>query len=324
MPRSPQVIGVGEVLIDFIGVEHTSLDKAETFKKCFGGAPMNTIVGVARLGVSTGAIASVGDDFFGRFILDEFKRNNVDISRVRVKRGVRTTLAFIVNDPVKGWVCIFYRSPWLKHTSDSLLSPKDIDYDYISKARILHVSGFALSQNPARQAIVRAVRHARKSGVDVSFDPTLRLDVWSSETILRKTYVQMLRSVDIATFSREEAKFILGTSNPRRAAEKALKYGVRMVGVKLGARGSFVKVRDGPEAYAPAFKVKAVDATGAGDGWNAGLLVGLCKNLDVEQCIKVANAVGALVVTKPGAITALPSRDDLNRFLHENNVKISI
>jgi len=324
MPRSPQVIGIGEVLIDFIGVEHASLDKAETFKKCFGGAPMNTIVGVARLGVKAGAIAAVGDDFFGRFILKEFKKNSVDASRVKIKKGVRTTLAFIVNDPVKGWVCIFYRSPWLKHTSDTLLSPKDVDYDYVSKARILHVSGFALSQKPARQAIIKAVRHAKNSGVDVSFDPTLRLDVWRSETVLRETYASMLRLSDIATFSREEARFIFGTSSPKKAAEKALKYGVRIVGIKLGSQGSFAKARGGPEAYAPAFKVKAVDATGAGDGWNAGLLAGLCKGLDVEQCVRVANAVGALVVTKPGAITALPSRGELNRFLKKNNVKISI
>jgi len=324
MVSNPKVIGIGEVLIDFIGVEHTSLDKAATFKKCFGGAPMNTIVGVARLGVTAGAIAAVGDDFFGRFILNEFKKNNVDVSHVKIKKGVRTTLAFIVNDPVKGWVCIFYRSPWLKHTSDSLLSPKDIDYNYVSKARILHVSGFALSQNPARQAIIKAVKHAKNSGVEISFDPTLRFDVWRSEAVLRKTYAQMLRFADIATFSREEANFIFGTSNPKKVAEKALKYGIRIVGVKLGAQGSFVKARDGPEIYTPAFKVKAVDATGAGDGWNAGLLVGLCKGLDIEQCAKVANAVGALVVTKPGAITALPSRYDLNRFLKANNVEISI
>jgi len=324
MLPSPQIIGIGEALIDFIGVENASFDETTTFKKCFGGAPMNTIVGVARLGVEAGAIAAVGDDSFGRFILEEFKKNSVDISHVKIKKGVRTTLAFIVNDPVKGWICIFYRSPWLKHTSDSLLSPKDIDHDYISKARILHVSGFALSQNPERQALFKAVRYAKKSGVDVSFDPTLRLDVWRSKNILRETYAQMLRLADIATFSREEAEFVFGTNNPREVTEKALKYGVRIIGVKLGSQGSFVKVRDGPEISAPAFKVNVVDVTGAGDGWNAGLLVGLCKGLEIEQCIKIANAVGALVVTKPGATTALPYRDDLNRFLHENNVGINL
>lgn len=324
MTIGPKIIGIGEVLIDLIGVEKASLQNVTTFKKCFGGAPMNTIVGVARLGFKAGAIAAVGDDPFGRFIIEEFKRNGVDTSRVKIKKGVRTTLAFITNDPIRGWTCIFYRSPWLKHTSDSLLSPKDIDYDYISRARILHVSGFALSQNPGRQALFKAVRYAKKNGVDVSFDPTLRLDVWHSKNILKETCVQMLKLVDIATFSREEASFFFGTSNPKKVAEKVLKYGVKIVGVKLGSQGSFIKVKDGTEVSASAFKVNVVDVTGAGDGWNAGLLVGLHRGWDIEQCITVANAVGALVVTKPGAITALPSRDELNKFLHEKGVGISI
>ncbi|MBO3800442.1 MAG: sugar kinase [Candidatus Brockarchaeota archaeon] len=324
MPPNPKVIGIGEVLIDFIGVEKASLDKVINFKRCFGGAPMNTIVGVARLGVEAGAIAAVGDDPFGKFIIEEFKKNSVDISQVKIKKGVRTTLAFIVNDPAKGWVCIFYRSPWLKHTSDSLLSPKDIDYDYISRARILHVSGFALSQNPGRRALFKAVRYAKKKGVGVSFDPTLRLDVWHSKTILKKMCVQMLKLADIATFSREEASFFFGTSNPKEVADKVLKYGVRIVGVKLGSKGSFIKVKNGPEVSAPAFQVNVVDVTGAGDGWNAGLLLGLCKEWSIEQCITVANAVGALVVTKPGAITALPYKEELKRFLRENGVEISV
>ena len=324
MTSNPKIIGIGEVLIDFIGVEQASLDEVMNFKKCFGGAPMNTIVGVARLGVETGAIAAVGDDPFGKFIIEEFKKNDVDVSQVKIKKDVRTTLAFIVNDPARGWVCIFYRSPWLKHTSDSLLSPHDIDYDYIAKARILHVSGFALSQNPGRQALFKAVKYAKKKGVKISFDPTLRLDVWRSRSILKKTCMQMLKLADIATFSREEASFFFGTSNPRGVAERVLKYGVEIVGVKLGSQGSFIKVKNGPEVSAPAFKVNVVDVTGAGDGWNAGLLVGLYKDWSIEQCITVANAVGALVVTKPGAITALPYRDELNRFLRENNIEISV
>ncbi|MGQ9479235.1 MAG: carbohydrate kinase family protein [Thermoproteota archaeon] len=323
MPR-PQIIGIGEVLIDFIGVENTSFNRVNTFKKCFGGAPMNTVIGVSRLGVAAGAVTAVGDDPFGRFILEEFKRNKIDTSQVKVKEGVRTTLAFIVNDPEKGWLCMFYRSPWVKYTSDSLLSPEDIDYEYISRARILHVSGFALSQKPERQTVFKAVRYARKNGVKVSFDPTLRLDVWHSESLLRETYREMLKLSDIATFSKEEAMFIFHTANPKEAAKKALRHGVEIVGVKLGPKGSFIKARNGPEASAPVFKVKAVDATGAGDGWNAGLLVSLYRGLDIEKSIIVANAVGALVVTKPGAITALPYRYELNRFLQDRGIDIRI
>ena len=74
----------------------------------------------------------------------------------------------------------------------------------------------------------------------------------------------------------------------------------------------------------PAFSVKPVDTTGAGDGWNAGLLVGVCEGWDLEKSVTVANAVGALVVTKRGAITAMPYRAELNAFLKQACVQLSI
>jgi len=75
---------------------------------------------------------------------------------------------------------------------------------------------------------------------------------------------------------------------------------------------------------ARAFKVKALDTTGAGDGWNAGLLVGLCRGWELERCVKVANAVGALVVTKHGAIAALPYKNELDEFLRGHNANFEV
>ncbi|MDH5441819.1 MAG: sugar kinase [Candidatus Bathyarchaeota archaeon] len=322
---TPQVVGIGEVLIDFIATEPVPYTEATHFMKCFGGAPMNTLVGIARLGISSGAITAVGGDPFGKFLINELKRNGVDTSRVVVKERTRTTITFVANEPLTGErTFIFYRKPWVRGTSDSSLTPEDIDYEYISKAKILHISGFSLSQDPSRRASLSAVRHARKSGVKISFDPTLRSDVWNSENTLRRTYSKMLKLSDIATFSREEAEFILETSDPRKAAEKALRYGVEIVGIKLGSEGAYVKTKEGIDVSAPAFKVKAVDTTGAGDGWNAALIVGLCRGWKPERCVKIANAVGALVVTKHGAITALPYKEELNRFLKEHDLDLEI
>jgi len=286
---------------------------------------MNTLVGVARLGSSSGAIAAVGDDPFGRFLVQELQKNSVDTSRVRIKRGMRTTLAFVANEPKTGERSfIFYRRPWVRGTADSALSIEDVDLDYASNAKILHVSGFSLSQNPSRKAVLSAVKRVKKAGVRVSFDPTLRIDVWYSERTIRRLYSQMLSLSDIATFSREEAAFIFRTNNPEKAAEAALRCGAKVVGVKLGSDGALVETNKNQRLYAPAFKVRAVDTTGAGDGWNAGLLVGLLKGWDLNTCLIVANAVGALVVTKPGAITALPYKDELNSFLKEQGVDLKV
>ncbi|MBS7654415.1 MAG: carbohydrate kinase [Candidatus Bathyarchaeia archaeon] len=322
---NPEIVGIGEVLVDFVSTEPVSYIEALTFKKCFGGAPMNTLVGVTRLGSTAGAITVVGDDPFGQFLLRELKNNGVDVSRVRIKKNARTTLAFVANEPETGErTFIFYRTPWVRGTSVDALSSKDVDFGYISSSRILHVSGFALSGNPSRRAIFSAIIHARKEGVKVSFDPTLRLDVWRSENVIRRIYRKVLKLSNIATFSREESEFMFGVQNPDEAADKALKHGVEVVGIKLGERGSLVKTSDGERIYMPAFKVKAVDTTGAGDGWNAGLLVGLLKGWDLEKCVTVANAVGALVVTKHGAITALPYKDELNDFLKDQGLSVRI
>jgi len=261
----PRVIAIGEILIDFVSSKPGPYIEAPAFEKCFGGAPMNTIVGVSRLGVSAGAIAAVGEDPFGQFLLEELKRNKVDVSQVKVKKGRRTTITFVANEPISGErTFLFYRKPWTSETADSALEPSDIDPSYIAKADILHVSGFALSQNPCREAIFKAINCARKTGVKVSFDPTLRVDVWDSIATLRKTYSRALRLSDIATFSKEEAEFIFGTSETEEAARRALRYGIRIVGIKLGEKGSYIISKDGTRAQAPAFRVKAVDTTGAG------------------------------------------------------------
>jgi len=286
---------------------------------------MNTLVGVARLGSSSGAIAAVGDDPFGQFLVQELQKNNVDTSRVRIKGGMRTTLAFVANEPETGERSfIFYRRPWVRGTSDSALSMEDMDFDYVSNAEILHVSGFSLSQNPSRNAVLSVVKHAKKAGVKISFDPTLRIDVWNSERMVRRLYSRMLSLSDIATFSKEEAAFIFRTNDPEKAAEAALKRGAKVAGIKLGSDGALVETQEGQRMYASAFKVKAIDTTGAGDGWNAGLLVGLLKGWGLKTCLTVANAVGALVVTKPGAITALPYKDELNTFLKGQGINLKV
>jgi len=321
----PKVVAIGEVLVDFVSTKPGPCIKAPAFEKCFGGAPMNTIVGVSRLGTKAGAIAAVGDDPFGQFLIKELKRNKVDVSQVKVKKGRRTTIAFVANEPKSGErTFFFYRKPWTGETSDSSLERDDIDLSHIAKAEILHVSGFALSQNPCREAIFKAIAHARKGGVRVSFDPTLRVDVWDSEATLRRTYSRALRLSDIAVFSREEAEFAFGTSEAEVAARKALRYGVGFVGIKLGEKGCYIMSKDGKSVQRPAFRVKAVDTTGAGDGWNAGLLVGLCRGWDLEKCATVANAIGALVVTKRGAITAMPYKQELETFLQCTHSKVEI
>ncbi len=170
----------------------------------------------------------------------------------------------------------------------------------------------------------KIIEFAREIGVKVFFDPTLRVDVWNSEDDVRNTVFAALKKSNIAAFSLEEAEFFFKTSDPEKAARSALDFGLEVACTRLGSRGAFLMTADDVRVFEPAFKVKVVDTTEACDGWNVGFIVGMLKNFGLREYVKIANAVGALVTTRYGAITALPFKDELNRFLEDNKVGFRI
>jgi sugar/nucleoside kinase (ribokinase family) len=317
------IIAAGEILVDMIPTESGNYTQVNHFEKCFGGAPFNFAVGAARLGSAVGALCAVGDDPFGVFLLETLKGNRIDVTHVKVKRA-RTTLAFVIREKGGERSFFFYRMPWAQ-TADTLLSPDDIEPGYIKGAKILHYSGVALSHAPEREAMRMAVSAAREGGTKVSFDPNIRLDLWESPATLKEACEGAFRSSDIILLARDEAEYLFGNISPQEVADRLMReYGPEMVAVKLGGKGSYVRAREGIELRKPAFKVKVVDTTGAGDGWAAGFLHGLARGWTLEKCATVANAVGGLVVTKIGAITAMPTRLELQRFLRSMGIAMSI
>jgi fructokinase len=313
------IVAIGEILVDFIPIKPGKYIQVPAFEQCFGGAPFNYAVAAARLGARVGAIAAVGTDPFGEFLLETLRSNNVDAAEVKTKEA-RTTLAFVVSEPSGERSFFFYRRPWAE-TADTLLSPTDINPAYFRGAKILHYSGVALSHSPERDAIHRAVEETRASGGLISYDPNIRLDLWGSTTELRAMNDEAMKTADIILLAKDEAELLFGTSDPQEVFAKIRKKcHPRYLAVKLGDEGSYVEDESGRAVSKPAFKVEVVDTTGAGDGWAAGFEFGLVKGLSLEACLTVANAVGALTVTKRGAITALPTRAELGVFFKERGV----
>jgi sugar/nucleoside kinase (ribokinase family) len=308
----PELLAVGEILVDMIPEQVGNYTRVKTFLKCFGGAPFNTAVGAARLGASVGAICTVGSDQFGRFLVETLRENGVDTSGV-VTKPARTSLAFVLRKEKGEREFFFYRRPWAQ-TADTLLSPSDLNPSYFRDVRILHYSGVALSHSPCRKAVERAIKLAKKENARIAFDPNIRADLWENAGELRKVYDRAMRQADILLLAREEAEWLFGTSKPEEVEEAVAKYHPEFLCLKLGKDGCYVssgnrKVRE------PSFKVRGKDTTGAGDAWAAGFEVGLLRGLELEDCAKIANAVGALCVTKIGAIASLPTLSEVRRFL---------
>lgn len=314
-------VALGEILVDMIPREEGDYIHVTGFSKNFGGAPFNYAIALSRLGHKVGAVCAVGEDPFGDFLIHTLRDEGVDTSRVVVKKA-RTTLAFVIRLPEGERDFFFYRSPWVE-TADSLLTAQDIDIDYISNSKILHVSGVILSAEPARGAVLWAMEKAREAGVTVSFDLNIRLDLWESKEKLLEVYGKALSRSDIVLVSHDEAELIFGSKDPGMVIDRCIReYDPLIVAVKLGKRGAQVYRRGEGTAEASSFSVPVADTTGAGDAWAAGFEAMMLEGKGLEECIVVANAVAAMKVMKTGAIAGLPTRDAVRDFLHERGIHV--
>ena len=324
----PDVIALGVLLVDFVAADAgVSLAEARAFEKHPGGAPANVAVGLARLGVSSGFIGMVGDDAFGHFLARTLADEGVDVSALRFTTEARTALAFVSLRADGERDFTFYRHP----AADALLRPEDVETsaDLIRSARIFHFGALSLIAEPSRSATLRAAEIARAAGLFISFDPNLRLNLWPSADAAREGILLGWPLADVVKVSEEELAFI--TNEDLTGLNKP-----RLLVVTRGRDGCRFITRD-IAGDVPGFAVEAVDTTGAGDAFMAGLLKGLLENPGVlndegaarddrahagddharvlNAICRYANACGALNVTKRGAISGMAREAEVEELM---------
>lgn len=317
----PDVVCFGEALIDFVSTEPgVSLVEASGFQKAPGGAPANVAVGLARLGISTGFMGQVGDDPFGRFLLDVLMQEGVDVSSVRMCSEARTALAFISLQEDGERDFMFYRHP----SADMLFSPEEVDEAYLRSARIFHFGSISLITEPARSATLRALEVSRDAGMLISYDPNLRFNLWQDAESAKAQIKAVWEQTNIIKISQEELIFLTGMSDPFRGGRALWHDGLRLLVITQAHEGCSYLTPD-LEGHLDGYLVDTIDTTGAGDAFVAGLLMGLFRQPEgfkdkailLEVC-KFANAAGALTTTKRGAIPALPATEMVETFLERN------
>lgn len=314
--KVPLVACLGEVLIDFISEERGSHDSVASFRKYPGGAPANVAVGISRLGVTCGFIGKVGADSFGAFLKTSLKKNGVNIEGIVDTKEAPTALAFVSRSTTGERHFLFYRDP----CADVLLTEDDLPQDWLSRIKYLHIGGVSLTRNPSRQTTLRAIEIARKNGAIITFDPNLRLDLWSGGLQeCRKILHQVLARTDIFLPSKHELLLIMNTGQIDDALHHTHELGPHTICLKCGADGSRISTKTATGRYdqfsQKALDVNVVDTTGAGDGFNAGFIVGLAKGMNIREAVRKGTAVASLVITKIGAMTALPTEQELSEFL---------
>jgi ribokinase len=296
------VVGFGALNLDKLFKVNMIAKKEEEgtvldFKESAGGSAANTIVGLARLELKTGFIGKVASDREGKYLLDEFRKEGVDVNGIAVMEGGRSGSVMGFIDPQGDRA--LYVDPGVNDHIDF----KDINLDYVSGTEFLHLSSF-VGENPfkAQKQLIEQL-----SSVKTSFDPGAiyaRKGLNSIKPIIRRSYVLFPNGIEVKLLTGQDY---------REGARTLTELGANIVAVKLGKQGCYVT--DGKETYLiEAYRVEAVDTTGAGDAFCAGFLYGLIKRKELYECGKLGNFVASRCISKMGARTGLPRLAELKNL----------
>lgn len=299
----PDILCLGEPMLEF------NEQKDGSFLPGHGGDTSNCAIAAARQGASVGFVTHLGDDAFGASFMDLWKREAVDTSTVRQVGHAPTGIYFVTHGDA-GHEFSYYRAG----SASSLMGPDDLPETALSAAKILHVSGIsqAISQ-AAADTVFAAIAHVKKAGGQVSYDTNLRLKLWPLERARAVIHAGVALS-DIVLPGLDDAALLTGLEAPDQIVDFYLNLGAGIVALTLGPDGTLVAT-PGERRHIAGRRVKAVDATGAGDTFDGAFLARIAAGDDPFEAAGYANAAAALSTQGYGAVAPMPRHPEVLAFL---------
>jgi 2-dehydro-3-deoxygluconokinase len=314
-----EVLTIGEPMALFAVEKEEDTDKelkdATSFAKYLAGAEVNVCVGLARLGHTVDYITQIGQDPYGDFIKDKLASEKIGTAYVS-STDQYFTGSMLKNKVSKGDPKTFY---FRRNSATAHFDAKMIDKINFDGVKIVHLSGiFPALSKECKEAFARLAKLAHEHGTTITYDPNLRPALWPNQQVMADVINSFAFQSDIVIPGIAEGKILAGSDDPDRIADFYLDKGVKTVIVKVGAKGAFIKNKQGSKLVT-GYKVdKVVDTVGAGDGFAVGLISGLLEELSLEESVKRGNAIGALAVMSPGDNDGYPDRNGLETFMSRN------
>ena len=298
------------------------------FDAHIGGSPTNIAVAASRLGLRVALLTAVGPDLVGDFVLAHLAAEGVDTRYIPRKAGTHTGLAVVGVQPPDRFPLVFYRH----NPADVWLDAADVAAAPITRTRALLLSGTALSRGTCGEATFAAAQQARSAGVTTYLDVDLRPDQWPNPAALRAALQRLLPAIDVVIGTEEEVYALLGAAPEDAFAGRRLTAaqiaeldtllpsflaagGGHTLILKRGSRGASVLNPDQDALDVPGFAVTVVNTVGAGDAFAGGLVYARCQGWDWRASVRMANACGALVVTRHGCAAAMPRLEEVEAFV---------
>ena len=304
---------MGELLVEIMRPEpDMSLDNQGIFKGPYpSGAPAIFIDTVARMGHTAGIIGAVGDDDFGRCLVNRLKRDNVDCRYVGMIPYLSTAVAFVAysGDGSRQFIFHIDNTPAVMARVN-----QNMKFD---GSKYFHVMGCSLMANEQfGRSICEAVELFSASGAKISFDPNIRPELLGSRDVM-DVAGPVLQHCSVLLPGEKELLLISGQTNIQDAVRKVFdNYPVEIIVLKKARKGSTIYTPQG-ETEIPVYTVKELDPTGAGDAFDAGFICGLIEALPLEECGRIASAAGALNAAAFGPMEGAISRESIQSMMRE-------
>ncbi len=296
----------GEILIDF-----TPGPSPHTYEANPGGAPANLLSALAKWGHQTAFIGKVGADHFGDQLINTLTEADVATDHVLRDPSARTTLAFVhlASDGDRSFT--FYRDGG----ADTRIRREELPENLFSGEGLFHFGSLGFTHEPARSTQLTLLEEAKAAGWIVSYDPNYRDQLWTSEEEAIRWMKRGLDFADLVKVSEEELALLVPGEKQEVAARQLIDaHDLSLLIVTHGAMGSYFFSAE-RAGYVPGYEVQAIDTTGAGDSFFAGVLHTLIEgghlvdqdDLVLRKALAFGNAVGALVTTRYGALLSMPT-----------------
>ena len=305
----PEFITLGETCAVLASKSIGRMRYSKEFELRPGSAESTVAVGVQRLGHSAGLISQLGKDELGYYMLSLIRGEGVDVSNLKLVSDMQTGVFLREKLPHGDARHFYYRNG----SAFSEIKPEILQESYTASAKILHLTGItpALSKT-CLQTIEAAVEIAKRHNVLITFDPNLRLKLWSAEEA-KPVMEKLMVSADYVLPGLEEMHSLYGEKSTRTLVDHLHEIGCRQIVLKLGKEGAVLSQPSGTETISGYPVENPFDLMGAGDAFAAGFISGLLKGLNLNDAVDLANFVASMSIRLPGNIESLPTWDEVNR-----------
>ena len=305
------VLSVGRVSVDLYAKEaNAGFDSEQSFTKSVGGSPTNVAVACARLGLAVALATKVGDDDFGKYVVNRLTQFGVDTRFIGTQADSQTPLAFAALTPPETPTIVFYRG---EAAPDTSLTTASVSEQQIKQTKILWISQTSLSQGTTATACLEWMA-MREPGSHTILDLDYRPKLWASKEEARMMAAKAISLASIVVGNLEECEVALGTKDPNEAADMLLAQGVNLAIIKLGPEGVLIKSAT-QKVIIPSHPIQVVCGLGAGDAFGGALCYGLLAGWELEKIGSFANVAGALVATRLTCADAMPTVSEIESML---------